>query len=188
MQSLIEFDKYLFTLINSKWNNGFFDSVFPYIRNQYLWAPLYLFMVVWVAFNFKKNAGWWILFMLCTAILSNFISSDIIKENIYRVRPCNDPSMEEHLRFLVNYRPKSSSFTSSHATNHFALAAFFYYTLKKYIGKTGLIFFIWAFIIIYAQVYVGVHYPFDVVCGGLIGFILGYLPARSFNRNYSLVQ
>ncbi|RYD83403.1 MAG: phosphatase PAP2 family protein [Sphingobacteriales bacterium] len=187
MQQLIELDKYLFTVINSKWSNGFFDATLPYIRNQYTWGPLYLFLIVLVLFNFKKNAGWWILFFVGTAVLTNFVSADLIKENVMRLRPCHDPEMAENVRFLLSYKPKSSSFTSSHATNHFGLAAFFYYTLKNYIGKWGLLFFAWAAIIIYAQVYVGVHYPFDVVCGALIGFILGYLSASSFNKNYSLV-
>ncbi|MBC7934910.1 MAG: phosphatase PAP2 family protein [Rhizobacter sp.] len=187
MHPLIEFDRHLFTLINSKWNNGLFDAVMPYVRNQYLWGPLYLFMLVWILFNFKKNTGWWLFFFAGTAVLTNFISSDLIKENIYRIRPCNDPTMADTVRFLVSYHPKSSSFTSSHATNHFGLAAFFYYTLKNYIGKWGWLFFAWAGIIIYAQVYVGVHFPLDVVCGGLIGFLFGYLSANSFNKNYSLV-
>ncbi|RYD77747.1 MAG: phosphatase PAP2 family protein [Sphingobacteriales bacterium] len=187
MHPLIEFDRYLFTIINSKWTNGVFDATMPVIRNQYLWGPLYLFMLIFILVNFKKDTGWWLFFFAGTAMLTNFISSDLIKENIYRVRPCNDPSMAEHLRFLVTYRPKSSSFTSSHATNHFGLAAFFYYTLKPYVGKWAWLFFAWATVIIYAQVYVGVHYPLDVVCGGLIGFLFGYLSAYSYNKNYSLV-
>lgn len=129
---------------------------------------------------------WWAIIAGCTATLSNFISSDIIKENIWRVRPCNDPLLADNIRLLLSYKPQSSSFTSSHAVNHFALAAYFYYTLKDHIGRWSLIFFVWAFAIIYAQVYVGVHFPLDVLCGGLIGFILGYLPARNFNRNYGL--
>ena len=187
MHPLLEYDRQLFTVINSKWTNGLFDATLPYIRNQYFWGPLYLFLAVLVLYNFKKNAGWWLLFFIGTAVLTDFISSDLIKPNFFRLRPCNDPSMAEHLRFLVSYRPKSSSFTSSHATNHFGLAAFFYYTLRDHIGKWGLLFFAWAGIIIYAQMYVGVHYPLDVVCGGLIGFLFGYLSAKSFNKNYSLV-
>lgn len=187
MQQLLGLDRDFFILINSKWNNGFFDAIMPYIRNQYLWAPLYLFLAVLVLFNFKKNTGWWLFFFAGTAVLTDFISSELIKENIYRVRPCNDPSMADNLRFLVAYRPKSSSFTSSHATNHFGLAALFYFTLKNHIGKWGWLFFAWAGIVIYAQVYVGVHYPLDVLCGALIGFLFGYLSAKSFNKNYSLV-
>ncbi len=187
MESLIDLDKYWFKVINSQWNNSFFDLVLPYIRNQFTWGPLYIFLVVFVLVNFKKNAGWWILFFIGTAVLSDFVSSDLIKKNVLRLRPCNDPDMADQLRFLVGYRPKSSSFTSSHATNHFAAAAFLYYTLKNHIGKWAWLFFAWAFVIVYAQIYVGVHYPIDVICGGIIGFILGYLTSKSFNRTYSLV-
>jgi undecaprenyl-diphosphatase len=95
--------------------------------------------------------------------------------------------MNDSVRFLLSYKPQSSSFTSSHATNHFALAAFFYFTLKKYFNKWGLLFFCWAFMICYAQVYVGVHYPFDVICGGIIGFSIGYGFARFFNLKFQQV-
>jgi undecaprenyl-diphosphatase len=86
----------------------------------------------------------------------------------------------------VGYRPQSSSFTSSHAANHFAMATYLYSTLKEKQGKWPLVFFFWAFIISYAQVYVGVHYPIDVTCGALIGILIGYLSGKSFNRTYGL--
>ena len=95
--------------------------------------------------------------------------------------------MAANLRFLLSYRPQSSSFTSSHAANHFGLATFFYFTLRNYIHHWTWAFFAWAFIIIYAQVYVGVHYPVDVIAGGLVGLLFGYLSAKSFNKNYSLL-
>jgi undecaprenyl-diphosphatase len=114
------------------------------------------------------------------------ISSDLIKENFFRIRPSNDPELISSARVLLSYRPQSSSFTSSHAFNHFALAAYFYFTLHKDLGKWTGLFFFWAFIIIYAQVYVGVHFPLDVITGGLIGFLFGYLSSRSFNKTYGL--
>lgn len=186
MQQLLQTDKYLFRLINSEWHNSFLDTTLPLIRNQYLWFPFYLFMALFVLINFKKNAWLWIIFVAAVAILTDFISSDLIKENIFRLRPCNDPAMADGLRFLVSYRPQSSSFTSSHAANHFGMASFFYFTLRRYIGSWVWAFFAWAFIICYAQVYVGVHYPLDVIAGALVGFLFGYLPARAFNKNYSL--
>ena len=187
MRYLLQSDRQLFKLINSEWNSSLLDAVMPFARNQHLWTPFYLFMLLFVAVNFKKNVWWWILFAAAVVTLANIVSSDFIKGNVFRLRPCNDPTMADGLRFLVSYRPQSSSFTSSHATNHFALAAFFYYTLKNFIGKKALLFFAWAGIVIYAQVYVGVHYPLDVIFGGLVGYLLGYLAARSFNKNYSLV-
>ncbi len=187
MQKLLELDKALFTVINNSWSNSVFDIILPFIRNQYTWFPFYLFLIVFALVNYKKKAWWWIFFAVVTAILSNYISSDLIKGNIYRLRPCNDPEMADTVRFLVGYRPKSSSFTSSHATNHFALASFLYYTLRPHLGKWCHLFFAWAAIICYAQVYVGVHYPLDVIAGGIIGFIFGYLSAKLYNKNYSLV-
>lgn len=187
MHYLLHLDKELFKLINGRWHNDLFDAIMPIIRNSLLWYPFYLFLIVFILVNYKKHVWWWICFAACTAVLTNFISSDIIKENIIRTRPCNDPELGNSVRFLLNYRPQSSSFTSSHATNHFGLAAFFYFTLKNSIGKWAYLFFFWAFIIVYAQVYVGVHYPIDIICGGLIGFVFGYLSARSYNNNYGLV-
>jgi undecaprenyl-diphosphatase len=186
MKQLIQADKALFYLVNGKWHNGFLDAVMPVIRSSQTWVPFYLFLLLFALFNFKKQVWWWAVFAGCTAILSNFISSDLIKENIIRLRPCNDPQLAASVRFLLSYRPQSSSFTSSHAVNHFALATYFYYTLKDHVGKWAWLFFLWAFLIIYAQVYVGVHFPLDVICGALIGIILGYLPARAFNKQYGL--
>ncbi len=158
-----------------------------FTREKDIWWPLYLFLLLFAIFNFKKKSIWWIIFGVVAVVLSNFISSNLIKEHFFRLRPCNDPRFEDTIRVLVSYRPRSSSFTSSHAANHFTMATFFYFTLKRYIGKWALLFFLWALIICFAQVYVGVHYPLDVISGGLIGFIFGYLIAKLFNRNFDLL-
>ncbi|MEO5967575.1 MAG: phosphatase PAP2 family protein [Ferruginibacter sp.] len=186
MNSLIKLDHQLFYLINGKWTNSLFDYVMPLIRAPQLWVPLYVFLVVFVLTNFKKNVFWWILFLGCTALLSDFISSDLIKGNFFRLRPINNPYLEPAARSLLTYKPQSSSFTSSHAVNHFSLATFFYFTMKKHIGNWAKLFFLWAGIIIYAQVYVGVHFPLDVICGAMVGILFGYLSSLSYNKNYGL--
>lgn len=186
MQQLLELDKQLFRYINYTGSNDFLDAVLPVVRDKMTWVPLYLFLLIFVLINFKKTGIWWIVFAAATAGLTNIISSDVIKENIFRLRPCNDPDMADKLRFLLSYTPQSSSFTSSHAANHFGLAAFFFFTLHNYIAKLAWLFYVWAVVIIYAQVYVGVHYPLDVIAGGMVGFLFGYLSALSFNKNYTL--
>lgn len=186
MQQLLETDKHLFRLINSKWHHPLLDDLLPLFRVKLYWIPLYLFLALFILINFKKTGWVWVLFAAATAVLTDFVSSDIIKENIIRLRPCNDPDMANNIRVLVSYRPISSSFTSSHAANHFGMATFFFFTLRHSIGHWAWAFFAWAFIIIYAQVYVGVHYPLDVICGALVGFLFGYLSAHSFNKKYSL--
>ncbi len=185
-QELLSYDLHLFRLINSDWHNPFFTWLMPWLRNSEVWYPLYLFLFLLAAINFKKTGWWWIVFAASTVILTDFVSSTIIKEYVWRVRPCNNPEYASWINILVGYRPQSSSFTSSHAANHFGLAMFFYLTLKKRFGKWPLLFFLWAFSISYAQVYVGVHYPADIIAGAMIGILIGYLSGRSFNRNYGL--
>ncbi len=187
MQQLLLYDRALFKLINYQWHNNFFDWLMPWLRNAPIWAPLYIFLIGYTTINYKKNGWWWVLFFICTVILSNYISSNLIKENIMRLRPCNEPAIASWVRVLVGYPPQSSSFTSSHAANHFAMAMFIFITLKKQWGKWGWLFFSWAFSISYAQMYVGVHYPIDITCGAIIGLIVGYLTSTFFNKNYALL-
>jgi membrane-associated phospholipid phosphatase len=188
MKQLITYDQHLFKIINDQWSNVFFDWLMPWLRNSEMWYPLYLFLILFVIVNFKKTGWWWILFAVGTIIICDFVSSKIIKENIIRLRPCNDPDIASWIHVLVGYRPQSSGFTSSHATNHFGIAMFLYLTLKRHYKTWPALFFFWAFSISFAQVYVGVHYPFDVICGGAIGILIGYLSGKSFNKNYGLVQ
>ena len=182
MQQLIHLDKELFKLINGQWTNPFFDWIMPWLRNSTVWIPFYLFMLLLIAINFKKQAFWIIAFGIITITLTDGISSKIIKPYFDRLRPCNDPDMASMLRFLMHYRPGNCSFTSSHAANHFGLAMFLFTALKKYFGSWLLLLFVWAFFISYAQVYVGVHYPGDIVGGGILGCLLGYGTAYILNR------
>ena len=187
MEQLLSYDKYAFKIINYEWSNSFFDWLMPWLRNSVMWNPLYLFLILLVTINFKKTGWWWIVFAAGTVILTDFVSSSIIKHNIIRLRPCNDPDIASWIKVLVGYRPQSSSFTSSHATNHFGMAMFLYLTLKTRFDTWPALFFFWAFGISFAQIYVGVHYPVDIICGGLIGILIGYLSGKSFNKNYGLV-
>ena len=176
-----QFDYILFARMNGQWHNSFFDVFFPFIREPEVWVPFYFFLVLFATFNFKTRGWFWVLFFLFNVMLSDYVSSTLIKDNFFRLRPCHDPFLFGHIRFLVAYCPVSSSFTSSHAANHFAAAMFIFTTFRKSVSSKWAILFLWAFAISYAQVYVGVHFPFDIFCGGIVGVILGYIPAKIFN-------
>ena len=186
LQRVIELDHQLFFAINGKWSNAFFDSVLPYTRESMVWLPLYLFLLVFIWMNFGKQGLWWALFFICLAACCDLVSSKLIKDNIMRARPCRHPEIAAHIRFLVNYCPQSSSFTSSHAANHFGMATFIYFTLRRYTSKWLALFFVWAAIICYAQVYVGVHFPIDVTSGAILGIFIGYLMSVIFNKKMGL--
>ena len=186
-EKVLQLDHDLFFLINSKWSNPLFNLILPYTREANTWIPFYLFLLIFILFKHKKNGWLWILLAVVTAASTDLVSSRLIKDHIFRLRPCADLSLAAHIHFLARYCPHSSSFTSSHAANHFGFATFFFITLKNYYGKWMSLIFFWAFIICYAQVYVGVHYPLDIAAGAIVGSIIGYIISMIFNK-YSRLE
>jgi membrane-associated phospholipid phosphatase len=187
-ERIIHFDFWLFFKINGTWTSSFFDTFFPFIRESVIWIPLYLFLFIFTWINFGVRGLYWAVALICTASLCDIVSSHIIKEQIMRLRPCRNPDIEGHVRFLVKYCPMSSSFVSSHATTHFGVAWFVYSSLRKYTSRWLMLFFLWAALISYAQIYVGVHFPIDVFCGTLVGCLLGYLIGKFFNKYIGLIK
>jgi undecaprenyl-diphosphatase len=188
LQSLEQFDRWLFKKINGQWINGVFDFVLPFLRQANFWMPLYLFVFVFVALNFKKNWWWWIVFFLCTVALTDMIGTRIFKHVFERLRPCSDPYFVLNVRLLLKDCAGGYSFVSNHAANHFGMSAFFYFTVRRYLPKWAWIAWVWAFIIAYAQIYVGIHYPFDVICGAILGILVGMFTASFFNKKFGFVN
>lgn len=184
LQKLEQWDQWLFIKLNSGLVNPFFDSLMPFLRNSPNWAPLYIFLVVFVLINFKSKGAWWILFFLATVAITDMTGTYIFKHNFERLRPCRDPDFYFHVRLLVNQCSGGYSFTSNHAANHFGMAAFFFITFYPVIKKWAWIALLWAGLISYAQVYVGVHYPADILAGTMVGLLAGTLTGKLFNKRY----
>lgn len=181
---LEKLDQWLFIKINSGSANPFFDSLMPFMRYPLNWAPLYLFLGAFALLNYKGKGAWWILFFICTIALTDMTGNHLFKQNFERIRPCGDPDFFYNVRLLVNHCSTGYSFISNHAANHFGLAAFFFLTTKPLLKRWAWIAFAWAALIAYAQVYVGIHYPFDVLAGALLGLLLGTLTGTIFNKRY----
>ena len=187
LQKLEQWDRWLFIQINEQQSNFFFDTVMPYLRNSFFWTPLYLFLFLFVILNYKGRGWWWLLIFLCTVSLTDIVSSKILKESFERLRPCQDPDFIVNVRLLVNRCSGGYSFTSSHATNHFGMATFFFITFHRYFKNWAFLAFLWAAVICYAQVYVGVHYPFDVLGGAVAGAAIGLLTGGFFNKQFGII-
>jgi undecaprenyl-diphosphatase len=186
LDKIARLDWWIFFKINGEWTNGFLDTVLPLLRESVFWIPLYFFLLIFIWVNFGKKGLYWALFLICTAAMCDVVSSHIIKQVIFRYRPCRNPEIASRVRLLVSYCGSNSSFTSSHATSHFGIAMFIFRSLRKFTsGWTGL-FFLWAAVISYAQVYVGVHFPVDVFCGALLGCLIGYSFSSLFNKYVNL--
>jgi membrane-associated phospholipid phosphatase len=182
-QRIVEWDKWLFIQINDHWSNPFFDSIMPYLRSPVLWAPLYVFVGVFVLLNFKEKGLWWAVLFISTIALTDLAGTYIFKHNVVRLRPCSDPNFYFHVRLLLK-QCAGYSFVSNHAANHFGMATFVVVTFHRYLKKWVWIPFLWAAFIGYAQVYVGVHYPFDVLCGALLGSLFGFFTGALFNKRF----
>ena len=188
LQKLEQWDEWLFIQVNNNQTNSFSDSILPYLRIAYYWTPLYLFLLVFITLNFKGRGWWWFVIFLCTVSLCDMTSSKLVKETFDRLRPCGDPGFFQHVRLLVENCSRTYSFTSSHAANHFGMATFIFLTLRPVIGKWVWLAYLWAAVIGYAQVYVGVHYPFDIVGGAAIGFLFGSVLGVFFNKRFGFAN
>lgn len=188
LETLTQWDFSLFLKINTQWTSPFLDSVFPWWREATTWAPLYLFLLVFVFTNFGLRSARWVLVLTITIAITDQLSSHIIKAAVSRPRPCNTEALLPYIRKLLGDCSNSYSFTSSHATNHFAAAWFLFLTLKPWLKNYSYLFFFWAATISYGQVYVGVHFPLDVICGGITGSIIGCISAWIFNKYIRFYQ
>lgn len=183
LRPLLQFDHWLFHKVNQDWTNGFFDLMMPFVRQQEFWYPFYLFLLVFALYNFGIKGCWWAITLIMTVILSDLASSFVIKSFFFRFRPCSNPELMDQVRVLVNYCPTNSSFTSSHACNHFAAAWFIFITLNQ-TGSWRWLLFAWASVICYAQVYVGVHFPLDITGGAILGSAIGYGMSTFFRKQF----
>ncbi len=180
-EPLLQLDRHLFYFINHDLANPFFDLVMPYLRTPKFWIPLYMFLIAFFIWKFKKAGIIIIILMALSAGFADFTSASLIKPIFKRVRPCRDPVVSKTDIERVDCGP-AYSFPSTHATDHFAAAFFIIMIFRKkwrWIWLWGIL---WAGTISFAQVYVGVHFPIDVFCGAIYGMLLGWLFAWIFNK------
>jgi len=177
-------DQWLFRKVNGSWTNPFFDAILPYTRESTYWLPLYLFALVFVLINFGIKGLWWCVFFVSTVALTDMTGTYLFKHIFLRVRPCRDPDFASQVRLLLDNCSGGSSFISNHAANHFGMAVFFIVTFRHILKKWVWLALFWAVLIAYSQVYVGVHYPGDVLCGALVGVFFGSFTGSLFNKRF----
>lgn len=185
-KKLVQWDQSLFISINSDWTNPAFDMVMPFLRNSLTWAPLYLFLLIFVLVNFKVRGLWWVVFFLSTVALTDMTGTYVFKHAFERLRPCSDPDFFTHVRLLLKQCAGGYSFTSNHAANHFGMATFFFITFRHLFKIWAWIALSWAAAICYSQVYVGVHYPLDVFVGAMLGLAFGITTGTFFNKRFGI--
>jgi membrane-associated phospholipid phosphatase len=172
-------DKLMFSFVQTKLSAKWLDSIMLIIRNPLTWLPLYVF-VLFRILKFDRSIAlkFICLSILCFAI-TDYSTAHFFKPLFERLRPCYDEETAGIVRGIINCGGKYS-FPSSHAANHFGLASFWFYSLYLITNRKWYWLWVWALQISFAQVYVGVHFPMDVLGGAVLGALTGISLAKVF--------
>ena len=163
-------DRQLFLFLNSL-NSPFWDQIMWIISAILTWIPLYLAILIALAVRYKRKFLVLVLMIIIAITLSDQISV-IIKNSAHRPRPSHEPAMSGLVHVVNNYRGGSYGFVSSHAANCFTVAVLSLSLIRKRWFTICILF--WAFVVSYSRIYLGVHYPGDVLLGSLLGITIGW--------------
>src|ERR1017187_599755 len=178
---LMELDKWLLLLINSH-HNSFWDSIMLFASGIINWFPVYIFLLFLVIYKLRKESWLLILLVIPLIFASDELASAVLKPLVHRLRPSHEPGIEYLLHFVSGYRGGLYGFVSSHACNFFAVAIYLHLTASGKIRWLPFLMYPIVFLVIYSRIYLGVHYPSDVIAGSLLGALLGWLTAKIYNR------
>nr|WP_288836326.1 phosphatase PAP2 family protein [uncultured Flavobacterium sp.] len=176
LDKLLSLDVQLLVYLNGLGSESY-DSLWLFITKQTNWIPLFLILLYVI---YKKIGGKQILYVLLFVALLIFITdqcTNLFKHGVQRLRPCNNPDVYSMIRVVK--KTKSFSFFSGHAANSMAAAVFIYHLIKPYFKYTFLLF-LWPLIFAYSRIYLGLHYPLDILSGYLFGMLTGWLVFRIY--------
>lgn len=181
-QWLDHLDKELFTFIHARASNEALDGLMLLLRNGFTWLPFYLFMLYWILRRENRKFAFpFILLSVATVALTDSVSARFLKPLIDRPRPCSDEALQPIIRHIINCAGEFSM-PSTHASNHFGLASFWFFTILFCRNKRWYWLWLWAALVCYAQIYVGKHYPFDILVGAIFGSFVGWAFYKIFKR------
>ncbi len=155
-----------------------------WMSDKFIWIPFYIFLIYLVIKKYKVRT---IDVMISVAVLitiSDMTSVYCFKEVFHRLRPCQDAEIKPFVHLVNGYCGGKYGFISSHAANTFALCFFMVNILGRKIKHLTLVMIIWASVVSYTRIYLGVHYPLDVLCGASLGIIVGIIIGKIFNWYY----
>lgn len=166
---LIDIDKSAMVALNAL-HSPLLDPVMVFFSNKWVWAPLYALLIYILYRRFAMKAWWLILALVAVIAVADRLTSGVMKPAFARYRPCHDTEMAAKIH-VVDGCGGRYGFPSSHAANTFALAAFFCFLFRWQRRYRWLV--LWAATVSYSRIYLGVHYPMDVVVGSLVGWGIG---------------
>lgn len=185
MEMLIDFDRWLLLAVNGS-ESLYLDGVVQTLTNAVTWIPLYIALFYLVMKNNATMSK--ILFIVgCAALCYLFagaVDDGIVKPLVARWRPTHDPVIGWHVDVVNGYRGGRYGFFSAHASNTFSIAIFFSLLVRSRLLAVALV--MWSFINCWTRLYLGVHFPGDILCGllwgGAVGTFVYYFYRRMEHR------
>jgi undecaprenyl-diphosphatase len=186
LDKILSLDQNLFIYLNGLGSETY-DGLWLLITKQVNWIPLFLllFYILFKKLGIKQSL--YLLLFVAVLLLFTDQITNLFKNGFQRLRPCNNPDINTKIRIVQSRM--SFSFFSGHAANTMAVATFLYLIFKKDLKYFWLLF-LWPLIFAYSRIYLGLHYPLDIVCGYLCGAIMGFLMFKLYQiaqkRNFSV--
>jgi undecaprenyl-diphosphatase len=172
LDSLINIDQKVLIYLNNLGNPAL-DVFFLTITKWWYLIPIFGY----VFYLMIKKIGWkqfgLVVLVMGLLILFTDQSTNIVKKSVMRLRPCSEPGVQEFLRSVITRQ--SYSFFSGHASNSMATTVFMFLLLRKYYKKYLLLLFLFPLLFAYSRVYLGLHYPGDILVGYAFGAITGFV-------------
>lgn len=179
IDQLIQWDIDLFSFLNSLSNHKW-DWIWVTLSSKWSMIPFYLLLVYFLYRTFGKDFWKPFVFTLIVVTLTDRISVECFKNVFERLRPSHEPLLEHSIRLLEGKGGKFS-FVSSHATNVFGMSTWFILLLKHKYPKITYMF-LWASLVAFSRIMVGKHYMLDIVCGGILGVVIGYFVYKLWEK------
>lgn len=179
LEEILKYDKEVFLILNNLGSTTW-DGFWMFVTNKFASIPVYLILIFisYKQFGLKKTA-----LLVVTAVIMITMTNglaDFFKYGVARLRPCYDPSVNEMMRLVKDTCGGKFGFFSAHAGNTMAVAIFFSILLKEKFKGIGFVLLLWATLVGYSRIYLGVHFPLDVCTGIGIGIFFGWLCAKLY--------
>lgn len=170
---LVQLDHDVFLWLNhlhAEWA----DPIMWWLSNRFVWIPLYVLVLFLIIRHYQwKSVGIILSFLILISLSDQF--SGLLKNNVERFRPTHTEVLKESIHTLNNYFGGAYGFVSSHAANSFAFATMSSFFLAPFYRHYRWMIFVWAILVSYSRIYLGVHFPGDILGGAFLGIILAYI-------------